>query len=152
MSEYLIESIPNKTQGKEKYQVVTLWNTDYAEEIISEYKGKLYDYISQKGLNEKDIRSVFDNLDCGHIWKFVLLGIVCINKSGKVSEYGELHFRNNRIFVGENSFSDERLWTNMPTTNSYYGKIAGKLKSCMWWILIGVSVYYVLSELISLIF
>ena len=70
------------------YQVITVWdNEKYADEIINAYIETVPSHILKnvsKIKKGKGIRPVFDEKGCGHIWKYVLLGVALINEKGKI--------------------------------------------------------------------
>lgn len=143
-------------QSRSDYQVITVWdNVKYADEIINAYIETVPSHILNnvsKIKKGKEIRPVFDEKGCGHIWKYVLLGVALINEKGKIELYGDIQIKGNQIISGKENCTEDLLWTNMPTPSTRAKSIIEKTKEMLWWGLILVAIYYVLYEIINLIF
>ena len=138
------------------YQVITVWdNEKYADEIINAYIETVPSHILKnvsKIKKGKGIRPVFDEKGCGHIWKYVLLGVALINEKGKIDLYGDIKINGNQIISGKDGIVNDNLWTNMPIPPVGVKPIIEKAKDFLWWVLILVAIYYVLYEVINLTF
>lgn len=143
-------------RSRSGYQAITVWdNEKYADEIINAYKETVPSHILNNVSKIKKRKGIWPFLDekgCGHIWKYVLVGVALINKKGKIDLYGDVKINGNQIISGKDIIVNDNLWTNMPIPLVGVKPIIEKAKELLWWVLILVAIYYVLYEVINLTF
>lgn len=145
---------PPTEKNNPRFLLIIHGNPSYAKEVLDKYTDMLAECIDTR----QDIKHFFMEKGLGFVWGDIILGAATINSSRKITEYGDT-----KISMGFVKFGNERcpikdvseltsffsIHQNLSLLKSFE---FGKIKDVLWYLLIGVSTYYSLTELIKIIF
>ena len=139
-----------------RFQLVIHENPTYSKEVLDKYIFMLAECIE----SHQNIDQFFKQKGLGFVWGELILGAVIINPLGRMEEYGDTKFSMGYIRYGDEkclakdipglALSVPILYSQPLSFLRLVG--IGRIKDVLWYLLIGVSTYYVITELIKLIF
>ena len=138
------------------FQLVIHENPSYSKDVLDKYIFMLAKCVESR----QDICQFFKEKELGYVWGEIILGAIAISPSGKIEEYGDTRMSMGYIKYGNEKCSAKDipgLTLSVPILYSPHLSFlrlvdVGKIKDVLWYLLIGVSTYYVLTELIKLLF
>ena len=147
---------PPMDKKNPKFQLVIHENPTYSKEILDKYIVMLAECVD----SHKDINQYFREKGLGFVWGDIILGAIFISPSGKITEYGDTKISMGFVKYGCEKCSIKEIPGLTPSVPIPYHEHlsflqyvdTGKVKDVLWYLLIGISTYYSLTELTKIIF
>ncbi len=138
------------------YQLVIHENPSYSKDVLDKYICILAECVE----SHQDISQFFKEKGLGFVWGELILGAVFITPSGKITEYGDMKLSRGYVRYGDEKCLAKDipgLTLSVPVLYNHHLSFLRlvdleRIKDVLWYLLIGLSTYYVLTELIKLIF
>jgi len=151
-----VVSYPPSEEKNPKYKLVIHENPNYSREVLDKYIYMLAKCVD----SHMDINNFFNENGLGFVWGELILGAIFIYSTGEIVSYGDTKISKGFIKYGNKKCSVQDIPGvnfSVPTSNHenlffLVSPDLRKIKDILWYLLIGVSTYYALTELIKIIF